>query len=91
LTGGTEGFFACPPQAGFAQNDDRVIFRSSLSVVETSRRSAVLLIPGHRSARLKDTQMNNKERAIGILLVIGGVLLLLAGWNLPQPPARLAH
>lgn len=32
--------------------------------------------------------MNNRERAICLLVVFGSILVLLAGWNMPPPAAR---
>jgi hypothetical protein len=35
----------------------------------------------------KDKNMNNRHKAIGLLLVFGSILVLLASWNLPEKPA----
>lgn len=29
-------------------------------------------------------QLNSKRRAVGLLLVLGGILVLAATWNLPE-------
>jgi hypothetical protein len=31
--------------------------------------------------------MNSKNKAVYLLLVFGSILLLVAGWNLPETPA----
>ena len=31
--------------------------------------------------------VKNKQRAISILMLLGGLLALIAGWNIPESPA----
>jgi hypothetical protein len=36
--------------------------------------------------------MNNRKRAISLLFVLGSVLVMLAGWNMPQAaPPQIAR
>jgi hypothetical protein len=30
--------------------------------------------------------MNNKQRSICLLLLVGSILLVVAGWNMPEKP-----
>jgi hypothetical protein len=36
---------------------------------------------------VKEKNMNNRQKAIYLLVVFGSILVLVAGWNLPQKPA----